>query len=87
MTSILKSGVDKSETSRRAYADIDENVPMEELFLSDDKTINKRVLQDEEIEEIKEQIKEQVKEECKQEYKQDINKIIEKFIKKKGLLN
>ena len=79
LTSILKSGVDKSETSRRAYADIDENVPMEELFLSDDKTINKRVLQDEEIEEIKEQIKEQVKEECKQEYKQDINKIIEKF--------
>ena len=53
LTSILKSGVDKSETSRRAYADIDENVPMEELFLSDDKTINKRVLQDEEIEEIK----------------------------------
>ena len=87
LSSALINGVSKSETTRRAYADIDEDVPMDKLFLKEDKNINESVLQDEVIdeinEELREQFKEQMKEEDKQrdkeEYKQDINKLIEKF--------
>ena len=79
----LTNGISKSETSRRAYADIDEDVPMDKLFLKNDKYINESVLQDEVIDELEEELREQMKEEDKQrdrdEDKQDINKLIEKF--------
>ena len=65
LASALINGVSKSETTRRAYADVDEDVPMDKLFLKDDKNINESVLQDEVIDEINEELREQFKEQMK----------------------
>jgi hypothetical protein len=70
LSSALINGVSKSETTRRAYADIDEDVPMDKLFLKEDKNINESVLQDEVIDAINEELREQFKEQMKEEDKQ-----------------